>query len=158
MWQRSLGVPGSADQAPRGNRLSADWEIDTAGCDFESVVQSLEALAGDATETARLAGAVATVAPGRRPATAAKVRERLGRMQLAGHLEPACQPIAAYLRICLDTIDEHDVRDVAGIYARECAAAADRARQLAAALAGRANHNHQIEDLVIADLKIDCRV
>ena len=56
-------------------------------------------------------------------------------LQRRAHLVPEIKPIAAYLKVRLDSITARDLRVVAGVYEEELAQAARRARLLAAGLA-----------------------
>ena len=101
---------------------------------FESVRASLATLATRADTAAELARQLELAAPAEREGVSAAISHELDAIRVLGELESACQPIAAYLRVRLDSVVDRHVGRLAMFYGTECTLAARRARHLAGLL------------------------
>jgi ADP-heptose:LPS heptosyltransferase len=121
-------VPHSLEQerAMVGGAVEADV--------FESVRASLTTLATRADAAAGLARQLGLASPAEQEQMTAAISRELDAIRVLGEVEPACQPIAAYLKVRLDSIVDRRVDHLAIYYSQECAVAARRARRLAGAL------------------------
>ncbi|MEW6322988.1 MAG: glycosyltransferase family 9 protein [Acidobacteriota bacterium] len=132
VWAATLPAPEdptvAADVDPYPDRL--------AGEETPEVLEACAAFAARARDVQRLASALRAAPPARQARLGAQVEDGLRALQMAAHMEPLVQSIAAYLKVRLDSVAVRDVDRVAAVYARESGAAAERAERLAALLAG----------------------
>lgn len=143
MWEDTLGAPGPAESG--GARRDRD-EAARAGAagrarttlavvdDWADVRIALDRFAREADRIAALATEVPRADAARLTTLSKDIETGLRDLQVFGQLEPVCQPIAAYLRVTIESTFAREVAEVAGTYARECAAAGGRARRLAGLL------------------------
>lgn len=139
MWEASL-VESPHDTAGGRPDLRVERPDLFTGFDGDGtarLARSVAALHGVSAKAHAAAEAAGKVPPN--PNDRIRLLDRIGELlksiQLDGTLDPVCQPVAAYLKVRLDSITERDVSAVAAAYAGECAAAARRADRLAGMLA-----------------------
>ena len=146
MWEDTLDAPPRAgENVARPDRAGARASrpaaverrrLDLAVVDdWAGIRVALERFAHSADRIAALATEVRRADGTRLGALSKDIETGLRDLQVLGQLEPVCQPIAAFLRVTIESTFARDVDAVAGTYARECAAAARRARRLAELLA-----------------------
>lgn len=130
MWERALGVPGhvAADMiAPRD-------DLDASA--FRAARRALARVAGSARAAAEAAAQIRHASAATQADLSTRIDSHLQAMEIEGQLEPACQPIVAYLKVATESIAERDVDVVAPAYERELTAAAERAMLLIQLLGG----------------------
>ncbi|MGE3276388.1 MAG: glycosyltransferase family 9 protein [Vicinamibacterales bacterium] len=126
MWTETLPAPVDPDVA-----ADIDPFPDRDACtEAPEVGVALAELATRARHVARLAAGLPQAGE-RRARIGDEIEDHLRGIQLVGQVEPLAQPIAAYLKMRLDSTFARDVSAVAAIYAAEAAKAATRAERLA---------------------------
>ena len=154
VWEMTLGVcqapsamPASDTAGMRPRRavsrtvaatvttgLGATPDVRPGPLAFEPIRASLATLATRADTLAGLARQIGLAAPEEREELTAAISHELDAIRVLGEVEPACQSIAAYLKVRLDSVVNRHVGRLAMFYGRECALAARRARHLAGLL------------------------
>ncbi|MGE0039810.1 MAG: glycosyltransferase family 9 protein [Vicinamibacterales bacterium] len=130
MWAETLPAPSDPAVA-----AAVDPYPDRDVCpESPEVGEALGEFAARARQAAHMAAALSRADAGRQQAMGAEIEETLRHLQRIGQVEPLVQPVAAYLKIRLDSTFARDVAAVAATYARETAAAAVRAERLASLL------------------------
>ena len=154
VWEMTLGVGQAPSATPASNTavlprlavqrtaaalvttdLGATPDVHPGPLAFEPVRASLATLATRADTTAGLARELELAAPEEHEVLTAAISHELDAIRVLGEVEPACQPIAAYLHVRLEAVVDRHVGRLAMFYGRECALAARRARHLAGLLA-----------------------
>lgn len=132
MWSETLPTPQDATVAPDVD----PFPDRDSGVESPETCAALRDFAREAASVSRLASAVAGAPPARQAALGREIEDGLRRLQLAGQVEPMVSSIASFLRVSLESTFARDLTHVSGVYARETAAAAQRANRLAELLDG----------------------
>ena len=135
VWESTLFSSGAlATREDSALDPSPDSRLHDDQANLEEIERALDHVAGLAQNTAGMARRVPHVRRARQAELASEVSRGLEAMRLVGELVPVCQPIVAYLTVCVESTADRDIERLARVYERECLDAANRAQRLRRAL------------------------
>ncbi len=137
VWEQSLVAPGVKASQPsrRGHHASAGGRQRPSWSGAASIAEALTDVAGLARDAAAIADRIPSMPVDRQERSAHQLHQLMGRMLLAGEIEPVCQPFVLFCKVRLAALVDTDVTRVSRGYAREYRALERRARHLAQLLA-----------------------